>query len=211
MTVEVSLAHPAYREYGAVSAFAKGVYLRRLDSVTAAQPEVFVYAQIGRVIVGCIGLYRADRREQLLIERFLPDALTKVLGSESSDRTGLAELGTRAIDLPEGSDYSSIDISIALLAVLIPFAYETGIRHLAFISNPLALRLGRALGFAVESLGDPDVSREPEEFKRNMKGFLSAKQTCFSARIGSVNGCTQALTVLARKNIFESDRFRRAA
>ena len=207
----ISLSITTLREgaYDEVSRFARETYDEKLGAAIPAKPHVFAYGYDDARIVGCFGLYLASKQDPLLIETYVERAFETISGDSLVDRRMCGELGTRAVNAPEGA--RSGDISIGLAATLLMFAHDTGIRYLGFTSNRTVRAIADALGVSLVDLGEPDLSEKDGEFRKNWKEFFRVKQLCFGLYMESNNGCHEALQRLSHRGIYVHQRHAAAA
>lgn len=200
----IGIATPQEVIYPEVSRFAREGYARELGATIRAEPDVFAYAQHEADIVGCFGLYRAREHEPLLLETYVPDAFERMCGDRTVERHLCAEIGTRAVIPTLG--FRGTDISLGLSACLLIHAKAQKIAYLGFTSNRTALSLAKMLGIEVVHLGEPDLSDQNEDFRKNWRRFFRIKQYCFGFRLESVAGCLAALERLESRCIRSADR-----
>lgn len=200
--IHVGVVSPGTRSYARTSAFARAVYGQRLHAAIAGQPDLFAFASDDEgTIVGSFGCYRAKPDKPLLFESYIPGALERIAGMSAVDRTACAEIGTRAVALPEGCDASSGDVSLALAGTIIAHAHSLGIRFFGFTSNRTTRLIARALKIRLTELGEPDLSGHTPEFLANWQDFFRVPQLCFGFAVDSVEGCVLACEGLYAKGV----------
>jgi hypothetical protein len=203
--IEVGIASRGESKYLEISSFAKEVYLKEFGAQTNPLPNLFAYAILEDQIVGCLGLYRAQENTPLLFETYMMNAYERLSGDPNPDRSKLAELGTRVVQLPSATARSA-DVSVALTAVLISAAHQLGIRCVGFTTTRLVKRVTDALGFNLVILGKPDLSGKDAQFQQNWQRFFRVPQICAGFLISSIEGCRVAITQLEDRGILVRDR-----
>lgn len=203
--IEISIAYPRETVYREICHFAQEVYLREFEVRIDPTPDLFAYARMEAQLVGCLGLYRAEENKTLLFESYVSDAYHKLSGVSNPDRTALAEIGTRVVQLPSLIMRSG-DVSVALTAALISTAYPLGVRYVGFTTTRLVKRVTDALGFDLINLGRPDLSNKDAAFQKDWQKFFRAPQICAGFSVSSLDGCEAALLKLRANGIFVHNR-----
>ena len=200
--IDVLYAYPESETYRGASEFAKDVYKKRLCSDTTAAPDLFACALQDNTVIGCLGLYRGDRRPAFLFEMCRPQgAIERLVGSNVYQRIEVGELGTRAVVVPSRCELDSAEISTALIGALAVAADRLGMRYLGFVTNRLIKRTIEASGFEFIALGEFDLAGADEAFRENMKGFVAVRQLCAGFRIVSLDGCERKLAEFASRGV----------
>jgi hypothetical protein len=203
--IEVGIASRGESKYLEISSFAKEVYLKEFGAQTNPLPDLFAYAVLEDQIVGCLGLYRAQENTPLLFETYTMSAYERLSGDSNPDRSKLAELGTRVVQLPSATA-NSADVSIALTAILISAAYEFGVRYVGFTTTRLVKRITDALGFNLIILGKPDLSEKDPQFRQNWQRFFRIPQVCAGFSLSSLEGCRAIIAQLKGRGILVRGR-----
>lgn len=200
----ISVAYPDDPVFEKIVCFANKVCSDRVSMQIRRRADLFVYAHIGAQIIGSLGLHRGDTNPELIFEMCdPPDAFKRLVHTSNPNRSLLAEFGTRAVSIPSEIKIKSRDVSIAMTAVLVPFAHQQGIKYLGCVSNPLLPAIAKSVGINMMVLGKPDYSHKDEDFQRNMERFARTKQVCYGYKIESIDGCINALSSLEQAGILQ--------
>lgn len=186
--------------------FADDTCFQRIRMHIRRRADVYAYAHFDGAIIGTLGVHRGDTNPELIFELCdPPDAYARLAGTEHPDRSLLAELGTRAVAIPDGTAIKSRDVSLAMIARAIIAAHDSGIRHLGFVSNLFSPALAATLGIPLVTLGTPDYKSKDDTFQENMRHFSTRRQACYGCSIVSTQGCHDLLDTLQKQAVLTLD------
>ncbi len=153
--------------YKEICNFARRIYEDRLSVNLSSFPEYFLYISDSDNIRGCFGLTSGSYRETLLVETYYDFDLLKFFSQDKKiNRNEIAEIGTLAVDKGYGK------YCILLIACMILFCYNLGIKFSVLTTSKLIQRYAAVLQVETIYVGKPDLKLKDEEFRREWRKYF---------------------------------------
>lgn len=208
-SVAIRSCAPHDTEYENVCTFASSGYKKRYNIHLESYPDVFVYAHQGATIVGCFGGYYGSIHQPLTTEWYVSrDDLSKCLNEpiERFPRKNITEIGTRVVDLPQGSGTNSVRISVAMSAALLIHLYNLSGHVALFTADRSVGIIARQLNVNLNRLGRPNLERRDRAYRQKWQAYFEVPRECFLINLAQASfGCYEMLRELEKVGFeFES-------
>lgn len=195
-----------------VCEFAAVEYWKRYSIDLSVFPDIFIYVTIDDIIIGCFGAYRGSIHNRLTTEWYVSeDDLSSFIGESITrfPRSKLAEIGTRAVNLPTGTQTSSTRVSVAMSAALLLCLFEQGERFSLFTADRSVQVIAKQLNVRLTRFGKPDLSNRDNQYQELWKNYFEIPRECFGLDLQqAATGCYMVCDKVSQSGfVFEPNLF----